>query len=121
MKILQMLKIIVPAVSLVLVAGAASAQSDKPAEGAGMATSTCNEKVTNRLKNEYGIDWDGTEEKDAYAVKMGREQMQTGYNYWIRPEGCTDGYLVLDVASSCAIRNVYTTGSCQVAGVPNWD
>lgn len=124
MKISHALKAAVPAISLALVTGVAVAQTDadSPGEGVGLATSTCNETVMNRLQNEYGIDWDGTEEKDAFPVEAGRQDtMQTGYNYWIKPEGCTDGFLVMDVASSCAIRNVYTTGNCQVAGVPNYD
>lgn len=123
MKLSHALKVVVPAVSLALFASAAAAQTkdDMPPAGAGLATSTCNETVKNRLK-EYGVDWDGIEEKDAYPVSMGREgQTQTGYNYWIQPDDCTDGFIVIDTAASCAIRNVYTTGTCSVAGVPNYD
>ena len=40
-----------------------------------------------------------------------------GFNAWLNLQSCDRGNMVIELTTSCAIRQVYTRGGCRVPGI----
>lgn len=118
MKFSQSLAVAIPAVALLLISTLAPAQeADQQSEK--IDPPPCVEEVQSHLK-EHNINWEEVkDEAEFYRVSPG-EDRQVGVNAWIRPPQCKEGWLVLDLAASCAVRNSWTTEGCSVPGLKSY-
>ena len=41
-----------------------------------------------------------------------------GYTYWMRMKSCKKGHLLINLDENCGVLQVFTDGSCKIAGVP---
>ena len=68
----------------------------------------------------------GVQEGDVQSVQVKRRNggpnPPTNYVYdaWVRLESCDQGYLVVTMTRYCHVKQSYTRGDCQVAGVDSY-
>lgn len=117
MKFSQSLSIAIPAVALLLISTPAPAQVDQQSEK--IDPPPCVEEVQAGLK-EYNIEWDEVKDEAEFYRVEPEQDRQVGINVWIRPPQCEEGWLVMDMAASCAVRNAWTTEGCSVPGLTSY-
>ena len=94
---------------------AVSAAPGNPADAA--RRSSCNAVVASRLA-EIGVDKADIEKMFYMRQTQSRsdDEVVVGYNAWVDLKSCA-GSVVIDLDTSCRIRQVYTRGQCTVPGL----
>ncbi len=116
MKFSRVFAVAVPA-AVLLISSPAPAQTIQ--QNPRLEPMPCVEQVQNRLK-EYNIEWEQVKDEAAFYRVSPEQDRQVGVNAWIRPPQCKEGWLVLDMAASCAVRNAWTTEGCSIPGLATW-
>ena len=114
----RLLAVSIPAATLLLISTPAPAQTVQ--QSTRLDPMPCVEQVQTRLK-EHNIEWEEVKEDAAFFRVSPEEDRMVGINAWIRPPQCEEGWLVMDMAASCAVRNLWTTGGCSLPGVASYD
>jgi hypothetical protein len=117
MKFSQSLTVAIPAVALLLISTPAPAQTVE--QNPELDPLPCVEEVQTGLK-EYNIEWEEVKDEAKFYRIEPEEDRQVGISAWVRPPQCEEGWLVMDMAASCAVRNAWTTGGCSVPGLDSY-
>ena len=117
MKFSQSFAVAMPAVALLLISTPASAQVDQQSEK--IDPPPCLEEVQSHLKK-HNINWEEVKDEAEFFRVAPEEDRQVGINAWIRPKQCKEGWLVIDLAASCAVRNSWTTEGCSISGLTSY-
>ncbi len=113
----RMFAIAVPAFALSLISIPVPAQTVQ--QSSRLDPMPCVEEVQAHLK-ELNINWDDVKDEAEFFRVAPEEDRQVGVNAWIRPPQCEEGWLVIDMAPSCAVRNAWTTDGCSLPDVPSY-
>lgn len=68
----------------------------------------------------------GVSQNDVDSVKVVRRSAgaRASNNYWldawVRLKSCSDGALVVHMTRYCMVQDSYTTGDCEVGGMPSY-
>jgi hypothetical protein len=117
MKFSHTLTVAVPAVALLLISTPAPAQTVE--QNPELEPKPCVEEVQTNLKK-HNIDWEQVKDKAEFYRIEPEEDRQVGVNVWVRPPQCKEGWLVMDMAASCAVRSTWTTEGCSVPGLESY-
>jgi hypothetical protein len=83
------------------------------------ADDMCQPKLAAELK-EQGVEWSTLQDQDwvpeTQSDKRGQE-IVSGYQFFARPETCTEGKLFARMDQDCRITQIFTRGGCQVGSV----
>ena len=57
-----------------------------------------------------------------YPNPVGGGQSCCNYTWeaWIRTKECSNGFVVVHLSRSCAFKQMYTQGNCQMSGMPDY-
>lgn len=57
-----------------------------------------------------------------YPNPVGGGQSSSNFSWeaWIRTNECSNGYVVVYMSRSCAFKDMYTMGNCQMSGMPDY-
>lgn len=69
----------------------------------------------------------GLAPSDVASTQIGRQVTGSedgvlfAYQYWMRMKSCSKGHLIVDLTLDCQVKGAgaYTTGPCEIAGVPH--
>lgn len=114
----RLLTVTIPAVALLLISSQAPAQTVQ--QSTRLDPMPCVGQVEARL-GEHNIQWEQVEDTAEFFRTDPTTDRQSGVHAWIRPPQCQEGWLVMDMAPSCAIRSTWTTGGCSLPGVASFD
>ena len=117
MKFSQSLTVAIPAVALLLISTPAPAQTVEQSER--LEPMPCVEEVQTNLK-EHNIEWEEVKDEAEFFRNDPTADRQVGVHVWVRPPQCEEGWLVMDMAASCAVRNAWTTEGCSVPGLKSY-
>ena len=117
MKFSQSLTVAIPAVALLVISSPAPAQTTE--QNPRLEPMPCVEEVQAGLA-EHNIQWEQVEDSAEFFRNDPTADRQVGIHAWIRPPQCEEGWLVMDMAPSCAVRSTWTTGGCTLPGVANF-
>lgn len=83
------------------------------------ANDVCQPKLAAELKTQ-GVEWSTLQDQDwvpeTQSDKRGQEII-AGYQFFARPESCTEGKLVARMDQDCRITQIFTRRGCQVGSV----
>lgn len=80
----------------------------------------CEEQVNEALQEQ------GVNQTDVDSVKLARRtggaRSSSIYSYdaWVRLKSCSNGAVVVNLTKYCMVKQVYTTGDCEVSGMPSY-
>jgi hypothetical protein len=80
-------------------------------ENVGIATAEA--LVPSRTVTSVNVDRDRRDSREGMS-------QTTGYTAWVKVPDCPDGYVVVDMGTSCQVRTVYTNQGCSVPGVRSY-
>lgn len=105
------------ALTVAVMAGAGAHASDATVRGA------CRAEIEAALAS-IGVDGSDVSQITTYVrySRRGGEDSAriAGYRTWVRLDRCETGHVVIDHASFCDVRQMYTRGDCQVEGLRNY-
>ncbi len=107
----------VPVFALLLMSAPASAQTVEQSER--LEPMPCEQEVAENLK-QHDINWEEVKDSSEFFRTDPTADRQVGIHVWVRPPQCEEGWLVMDMASSCAVRSTWTTGGCSLPDVPTY-
>jgi hypothetical protein len=113
----RLLTVAIPAAALLLISTPAPAQTVE--QDPRLDPKPCVDQVQARLA-EHNIQWEQVEDTAEFFRTDPTQDRQTGIHAWIRPPQCEEGWLVMDMAPSCAVRSIWTTGGCTLPGVASF-
>jgi hypothetical protein len=117
MKFSQSLAVAIPAVPLLLISTPAPAQTVEQSER--LEPMPCVEEVQANLK-EHNIEWEEVKNEAEFFRNDPTADRQVGIHVWVRPPQCEEGWLIMDMAASCAVRSTWTTEGCSLPGLETY-
>lgn len=113
----RLLTVTIPAVALLLISSQAPAQTVQQSER--LEPMPCEQEVGENL-SEYDINWEEVKDNAEFFRNDPTADRQVGIHVWVRPPQCEEGWLIMDMAPSCAVRSTWTTGGCSLPGVSSF-
>lgn len=117
MKFSRVVAVAVPAAALLLVSGPAPAQTIQ--QNPRLEPMPCEQEVGENL-TKYDIKWEEVKDDAEFFRNDPTQDRQVGIHVWVRPPQCQEGWLVMDMAPSCAVRSTWTTGGCSLPDVETY-
>lgn len=113
----RLLTVAVPAAALLLVSDPAPAQTIQ--QNPRLEPMPCEQEVGENL-SKHDIKWEEVKETSEFFRIDPTADRQVGVHVWVRPPQCQEGWLVMDMASSCAVRSTWTTEGCSLPNVDTY-